>query len=382
MALLSGEGAFEVLSRARELERDGKHVVHLEIGQPDFPTPEYIRQAAVQALADGHTGYTPADGILECREAIAEEAAAARGVPIGPERIVITPGAKPIIFFGMLALVEPGAEVIYPDPGFPIYASCIRFAGGVPVPIPLREERQFRLDPDELASLVTDRTGVVLINSPHNPTGSVLSRADIEQIAEVCLERDLWLISDEPYRKVIYGEEFCSPLSVPGMEQRTLIIDGHSKAYAMTGWRLGFGIGPRELIEGIALLQVNCTSCTAAFTQMAGAAAIRGPQDDTERMVAEFQRRRDIIVDGLNALPNVTCVRPGGAFYAWPNVKQVGDGDAEALAEALLEEAGVACLAGTSFGAQGAGYLRFSYANSAENLREALERIGNHLATL
>ena len=381
MDLLSGEGAFEVLSKARELERQGREIVHLEIGQPDFPTPQYIQDAAAKAMADGYTGYTPSNGLLEAREVLAADAGAARGVEVTPDQVVITPGAKPIIFFGMLATVNPGDEVIYPNPGFPIYASCIRFAGGVPVPVPLREGREFRLDPDELASLVTSNTRLVLINSPHNPTGSMLSRADIEQISEVCTRNDLWLMSDEPYRKVVYEGEFCSPLSVPRMAERTIVVDGHSKAYAMTGWRLGYGIGPTELMEGISLLQVNSTSCTAAFTQMAAAAAVQGPQDESQAMVAEFHRRRDIIVDGLNALPGVTCVRPHGAFYVWPNVSERSDGNVQALADALLDEAGIACLPGTSFGEQGEGYLRFSYANSAENLREALRRFEEYIAT-
>jgi len=375
MHLLSGEGAFEVLARARELERLGREVIHLEIGQPDFPTPRHIRLAAAHAMEEGFTGYTPSPGLWECREAIADDASRARRVTIRPESVCVTPGAKPIIFFGMLALVNPGDEVIYPDPGFPIYASCIRFAGGTPVPIPLREENGFRLDPGELASLVTPRTRVVLINSPHNPTGSALSREDIERICEVCLSHGLSLMSDEPYRRILYEGEFCSPLSVPGMAERTLVIDGFSKTYAMTGWRLGFGIGPADLIEGISLLQTNCTSCTAAFTQMAGVAALRGPQDEAEAMVAEFRRRRDIIVQGLNEIPGVSCVTPAGAFYAWPNVKVHAASGVESLARRLLDEVGVACMWGTSFGAQGEGYLRLSYASSVDNIREALRRI-------
>jgi aspartate/methionine/tyrosine aminotransferase len=379
IAQLSGEGAFEVLARARELERQGKHIIHLEIGQPDFPTPLHIREAAAKAMADGYTGYTPAPGLMECREAIAEDASRARGVPIEPDCVVVTPGAKPIIFFGMLALVEPGDEVIYPDPGFPIYASCIRFAGGVPVPAPLREERQFRLDPEEVASLVTPRTRVLLINSPHNPTGSVLSQEDIERLCEVCQSHDLFLMSDEPYRRILYEGEFHSPLSVPGMAERTVLIDGHSKTFAMTGWRLGFGIGPRALMDAITLLEVNCNSCTAAFVQMAGIAALQGPQDEAERMVAEFRRRRDLIVTGLNGIPGMSCVQPLGAFYAWPNAAECCGGDVGGFAAALLSEAGVACLPGTSFGAQGDRYLRFSYANSAENLQEALRRVGEYV---
>jgi len=317
--------------------------------------------------------------LLECREAIAEDASRARGVEVDPECIVVTPGAKPIIFFGLLALVNPGEEVIYPDPGFPIYASCIRFAGATPVPVPLREERHFRLNPDEVASLVTPRTRVILINSPHNPTGSTLSREDIERLCEVCLRHDLFLMTDEPYRRIVYDTEFRSPLSVPDMADRTLVIDGHSKTFAMTGWRLGFGIGPRELIDAITLLQVNCNSCTAAFVQVAGIAALRGPQDGVERMVREFHRRRDIIVDGLNAIRGMSCVRPSGAFYAWPNVRECCGDSVGSFADALLTEAGVACLPGTSFGEQGRSYLRFSYANSAENLREALRRIREYV---
>lgn len=381
IARLSGEGAFEVLARARELERQGREIIHLEIGQPDFPTPRYIQEAAAKAMADGYTGYTPAAGLFEFREAVAEDASRARGVEVSPECVVATPGAKPIIFFGLLALVEPGDEVIYPDPGFPIYASCIRFAGGIPVPAPLREERQFRLDPDEVASLVTPRTRVVLINSPHNPTGSVLSAADIRRLCEICERHNLFLISDEPYRRIIYDTEFCSPLSVPGMAVRTLVIDGHSKTYSMTGWRLGFGIGPKWLVDAITLLQVNCNSCATAFVQVAGIAALRGPQDESEQMVREFWRRRDIIVEGLNQIPGISCVTPSGAFYAWPNVAACWPENVETFADALLAEAGVACLPGTSFGKQGVHYLRLSYANSAENLREALRRIREFVAS-
>jgi aspartate/methionine/tyrosine aminotransferase len=379
IGLLSGEGAFEVLARARELERQGREIIHLEIGQPDFPTPGFIREAAAKAMADGYTGYTPAPGLMECREAIAEDASAARGVRVQPAEVVIVPGAKPIIFFGMLSLVNPGDEVIYPDPGFPIYASCIRFAGGVPVPIPLREEHEFRLDPDELRSLVTPRTRVVLINSPHNPTGSALSRGDVEHIAEICMAHDLFLMTDEPYRRIQYEGEFRSPLSLPGMARRTLVIDGFSKTYSMTGWRLGFGIGPADLVEKIALLQTNCTSCTAAFVQMAGVAALRGPQEEAEAMVAEFRRRRDVIVSGLNAIPGVSCVTPKGAFYAWPNMTRYAEGGVMALAKRLLDEVGVACMWGTSFGEQGEGYLRLSYASSIDNIREALKRIAAFL---
>jgi aspartate aminotransferase len=379
IALLSGEGAFEVLARARELERQDRHIIHLEIGQPDFPTPRHIQEAAAKALADGYTGYTPSAGLLECREAIAEDASRARDVEVSPECVVVTPGAKPIIFFGLLTLVNPGDEVIYPDPGFPIYASCIRFAGAKPVPVPLREEREFRLDPDEVASLVTPRTRVVLINSPHNPTGSALSADDIERLCEVCQRHDLFMLTDEPYRRILYEGGFHSPLSVPGMAERTLVIDGHSKTFAMTGWRLGFGIGPREVIDAITLLQVNCNSCTAAFVQVAGIAALRGPQDEAEAMVQEFRRRRDIIVAGLNAIRGMSCVTPCGAFYAWPNVSRCCGEDVGSFANALLTEAGVACLPGTSFGAQGRDYLRFSYANSAENLQEALRRVSEYI---
>ncbi len=372
---LSGEGAFEVLARAKQLEAQGRSVVHLEIGQPDFPTPQNIQDAACTAMAEGYTGYTPSAGFPECREAIAQDAGQARGIDLTPDRIVVTPGAKPIIFYGMLALVNPGDEVIYPDPGFPIYASCIRLAGGVPVPIPLREEREFRLDPDELASLVTPKTSVVLINSPHNPTGSVLSQGDLERISETCMKHDLVLMTDEPYRRVLYEGEFHSPLSLPGMEERTLVIDGFSKTYSMTGWRLGFGIGPKDLVDAIELLEVNCNSCPTAFVQMAGIEALTGPQDEAGRMVAEFRARRDVIVGGLNDIPGVSCVMPLGAFYAWPNVSQAWEGPVEDLATGLLDEAGVACLPGTSFGAQGGDYLRFSYANSIENIEEALRRV-------
>ena len=381
MARLGDETAFQVLVRARALEAQGRNVVHLEIGQPDFPTPGHIAEAAYRAILDGHTGYGPSAGLPECREAIAEEAGAARGVEVSPDEVVVTPGAKPILFFGMLATLNEGDEALYPDPGFPIYRSCIEFFGAKAVPVPLREANQFRLDPEEVESLVTPRTRLMIINSAHNPTGSLLTREDCARLAETCIRHDVLLMTDEPYRHIVYGREFVSPLSIPEMRSRTLVVDGFSKAYAMTGWRLGFGIGPRWLMPSIAQLQTNCTSCACTFAQIAGIAALRGPQDARHAMVQEFQRRRDFIVGALNAVPGVSCVEPHGAFYAWANVGRLGLRSDE-LAARLLNEVGVAGLTGTSFGAQGEGYIRFSYANSLENLQEGMRRFAEWCAAL
>lgn len=379
MDRVKGEGAFAVLARARELEAEGKEVVHLQIGEPDFPTPEHIQDAARQAMRDGYTKYGPARGFTEVREAIAADVSASRGIPVDPEEVVVTTGAKPFLFFSALALVEEGTEVVYPDPGFPIYESVIGLAGGRPVPVPLRQENEFRLDPDELASLVSDRTRMVILNSPQNPTGSVLTQEDVERIAEVCIASDVVVLSDEPYSRVIYDAKHVSIAAVPGMKERTILVDGFSKRYSMTGWRLGYGVMPAELAERIALLQVNDTSCAPAFSQIAGMKALQGPQDSVAEMVAEFKARRDLIVQGLNELPGVSCVMPRGAFYAFPDVHETGL-DCEELADALLEEAGVALLPGTSFGRQGDGFLRLSYANSRENIEKALQRMGDYLA--
>ncbi len=374
MGVLGTETAFEVLARAKALEARGRSIIHLEIGEPDFDTPDHIKEAAIRALRDGFTHYTPAAGIPEARAAVAEHVAQSRGIPLTPEHVVITPGAKPVMFFLMLALVDPGDEVIYPDPGFPIYASVARFVGARPVPWVLREERDFRADPEELRRLVSPRTKLVVLNSPHNPTAGVLSRADVEAIAGILQGRPITVLSDEIYWRILYDGTFHSIASVPGMQEQTVILDGFSKTYAMTGWRIGYGVMRPGLAARVTQLMVNSNSCTAAFTQVAGVAALRGPQDCVDRMVAEFRRRRDVLVDGLNRIPGVRCLRPRGAFYAFPSVRGV-DADAGRLADYLLDEAGVAVLSGTSFGEQGQGYLRLSYANSVEAITEALARL-------
>ncbi len=381
MRTLGTETAFEVLARARALEAQGRRIIHLEIGEPDFDTPGNITRAAIDALGQGYTHYGPAAGLPELREAIASHLSRSRGVAIDPARVVVTPGAKPIMFFTILALVNPGDEVIYPDPGFPIYESMVGFAGGVKRPIPLREERGFRLDVNELADLVNDRTRLIILNSPHNPTGSVLTRADVAAIADIIGDTSVMVLSDEIYSEVIYDAEHVSIASFPGMLERTIILDGFSKTYAMTGWRLGYGVFPDGLAPLIAKLQVNATSCTASFTQRAGVEALTGPRDGPQAMLAEFQRRRDVIVRGLNEIAGVSCVEPEGAFYVFPNIKRTGKSSQE-VADLLLYEGGVASLAGTSFGAGGQGYLRLSYANSVENIQLALERMGDVLSAI
>ncbi len=374
MARLGTESAFEVLARARALERQGREIVHLEIGEPDFDTPAHIKEAARQALEAGATHYGPSAGLPELREAIAKHVAGTRGVPVAPEEVVVTPGAKPIMFFAILALVAPGDEVIYPNPGFPIYESVINFAGGVPVPIPLREETGFGFDLERFERSVSDRTRLIIVNSPQNPTGGVLDRGQLERIAAVAAARRIPVLADEIYRQFLYEGEFVSVLSLPGMRELTILLDGFSKSYAMTGWRLGYGVMPVALAEHVTRLMVNSASCTATFVQLAGVAALEGDQTPVARMVAEFRRRRDLVVEGLNRLPGVTCARPRGAFYVFPNVTRTGRSSAEVAAR-LLDEAGVAVLAGTAFGAYGEGYLRLSYANSEANLRTALERM-------
>jgi aspartate aminotransferase len=374
MSRLGTESAFEVLARARALERAGRSIIHLEIGEPDFDTPPHIKDAAKQALDAGATHYGPSAGLPEVREAIAKHIGETRGVPVSADEVVVTPGAKPIMFFTILALVGAGDEVIYPNPGFPIYESVINFVGGVPVAIPLREERGFGFDLDLFEQRVSSRTRLIIINSPQNPTGGVLDRAQIERIAAIALERRIPVLSDEIYRQFLYEGEFASIMAWPGMQPLTILLDGFSKAYAMTGWRLGYGVMPVALAEHVTRLMVNSVSCTASFVQLAGIAALQGDQAPVARMVAEFKRRRDLFVDGLNQLPGVRCARPRGAFYAFPNVKSTGRSSGE-VAERLLNEAGVAALSGTAFGEHGEGYLRFSYATSEANLRLALERM-------
>jgi aspartate aminotransferase len=374
MSRLGTETAFEVLSKARELEDQGKEIIHLEIGEPDFATPPNIVNAAIDALHAGWTHYGPSAGYPELRETIAAEVSRTRGVQVTPEEVVVVPGGKPIIFFSILALVNEGDEVVYPNPGFPIYESMIRYAGGRAVPIRLREERDFTFDVDEFASLINDRTKLVILNSPQNPTGGVLSKRDIEQIAVAVGDRNILVLSDEIYSRLIFEGENHSIISEPGFKQRTILLDGFSKAYAMTGWRMGFGVMRADLATQISRLMTNSNSCTASFTQIAGIEALRGDQHSVDRMRNEFQQRRDMFVAGLNRIRGFSCRVPKGAFYAFPNITGTG-WKSKALAEALLEEAGVACLSGTSFGNFGEGYLRFSVANSMDNLKKALERI-------
>ena len=379
MSRLGTESAFEVLARARALERQGKEIVHLEIGEPDFDTPAHIREAAKRALDDGATHYGPAAGLPELRDAIAKDVAATRQIPVAPEEIVVTPGAKPIMFFVITALVDAGDEVIYPNPGFPIYESVINFVGGVPVPIPLREESGFGFDLSVFEQKVSRRTKLIIINSPQNPTGGVLELEQLGRIAEIAARYRIPVLADEIYKSFLYEGEFASITRFPGMKDLTIILDGFSKAYAMTGWRLGYGVMPRDLAEHVARLMVNSNSCTASFSQWAGIAALQGDQQPVAQMVAEFKRRRDVIVEGLNRLPGVSCRSPRGAFYVFPNITALRRPSAE-VAAALLAEAGVAVLGGSAFGAYGEGYLRLSYANSEANIRKALARMEPVLA--
>jgi aspartate aminotransferase len=374
MARLGTETAFEVLNRARELERQGKDIIHLEIGEPDFNTPENIIQSAVGALNAGWTHYGPSAGLPDLRKAIADEVSQTRGIRVQPEEVVVVPGGKPIIFFSILALVDEGDEVIYPNPGFPIYESMINYVGGRGVPIRLREERDFRLDVNELETLITERTRLIIVNSPHNPTGGVLNKRDIEQIAQAIGDRNIFVLSDEIYSRLIFDGTHHSIMSEPGFKERTILLDGFSKTYAMTGWRMGFGVMRPDLAWQVARLMTNSNSCTASFSQVAGIEALRGDQSSVDHMREEFQRRRDMFVAGLNRIKGFSCRVPKGAFYAFANITATG-WKSKALADALLEEAGVACLSGTSFGEFGEGYLRFSIANSMENLSKALERV-------
>jgi aspartate/methionine/tyrosine aminotransferase len=375
------EGAFNVLVKARALEAQGRDIIHLEIGEPDFPTPAHIVEAAKKALDEGWTHYGPPQGLPELREAIASYIVRTRGVKVGPEHVCVVPGGKPIIFFPMLALLEPGDEVIYPNPGFPIYESMINFLGAKPVPIPLVEERGFSFDLNLLRDRLSAKTKMLILNSPHNPTGGVIPAADIRAIADMVRDRDLIVLADEIYSRIYFDEAPVSITTLPGMLEKTIILDGFSKTYAMTGWRMGYGVMPEWLVDPINKLMVNSNSCTSSHTQRAGIAALNGPQDEVVKMTAEFRRRRDAFCAGLNKLPGVRCSIPGGAFYAYPNITGTGLGS-EPLADALLQKAGVACLSGTAFGAYGEGYLRFSIANSYENLMAAIERIGKFLTNV
>ena len=376
---MRGEGAFEVLVRARELEAHGRDVVHMEIGEPDFPTPPNILEAGHQALLDGYTKYGPTQGDPELRQVIAEHVSATRGIPVKESQVVVTPGAKPILFYSMLALLEPGDEVLYPNPGFPIYESVIGACGAKPVALPLLEERGFSIDLDRFRDLLTDRTRLIILNSPQNPTGGTIPPEDLRAIADLVAERDLLVLSDEIYNLIAFDERPTSIASMDGMAPKTIILDGFSKAYSMTGWRIGYGVFPQWMVDAVCLLQVNAASHTASFTQRAAIEALRGPQDSVQEMVAEFRRRRDVIVDGLNSVPGFQCGVPGGAFYAFPNIEGTGR-DSSDLADSILKEAGVACLAGNSFGAYGEGYLRFSYATALDRIETALERIRSMLS--
>jgi aspartate aminotransferase len=379
MGRLGTETAFEVLAKARRLEAEGADIVHLEIGEPDFDTPDNIIEAATAALRNGYTHYGPSPGFPQVRARIAQEVSSTRGISVSGDNVVITPGGKPIMFFTIMALVDEGDEVLCPNPGFPIYESMIRFVGGVPVPMRLYESRDFNIDVDEVASRVTPRTRLMIINSPNNPCGSIISREDLKALADLALEHDITVLSDEIYIRFLYEGQHHSIASFPGMRERTIILDGFSKTYAMTGWRIGYGVMPLELVEPISRLVTNSVSCTASFIQMAALEALNGPQDDAHVMVAEFKKRRDIIVSGLNRIPGIRCAMPRGAFYAFPNVEGTGMTSRQ-FADGLLQEGGVACLAGESFGEYGKGYVRFSFANSAENLNKALERIGKFVS--
>src|SRR5262250_646691 len=374
MARLGTETAFEVLVKAKALEAKGRDIIHLEIGEPDFDTPRNIIDAACDALHKGFTHYGPSAGLIELREVIAQHVSETRRVNVAPDEVVVVPGGKPIIFFSILALAEEGDEIIYPNPGFPIYESMINYVGAKPVSIRLREELDFRLDVDELASLITERTKLVILNSPHNPTGGVLEKKDIEAIARAIGDRNIMVLSDEIYSQLIFEGEHHSMMSLDGMKERTILLDGFSKTYAMTGWRMGYGVMRADLAAHVARLMTNSNSCTASFTQMAGIEAIRGDQTATERMRLEFQRRRDVFVNGINRIKGFSCRLPKGAFYTFPNITQTG-WPSKKLADALLDQAGVAALSGTAFGAFGEGYLRFSVANSVENIETALDRI-------
>lgn len=381
MSRLGTETAFEVLARARALEGEGRSIIHLEIGEPDFDTPANIRDAAKKALDDGHTHYGPAAGIPALREAIATEIGRSRGVEVSPAQVVVVPGGKPIIFFSLLACVNPGEEVIYPNPGFPIYESVINWIGARAVPLPMREANSFGIDVSELEALITPRTSFLILNSPANPTGAVATGEQLARIAELAIEHDFIVLADEIYSRIIYGGEHLSLLTFPGMAERLILLDGFSKIYAMTGWRLGYGVMPEKLAFWVGRLMTNSNSCTASFTQIAGIEALTGPQDEARAMVAEFERRRDVIVSGLNKIDGFSCIQPDGAFYVFPNITALGRTSKE-LESYFLEECGVAMLTGTSFGALGEGYIRLSYANSVENITEALRRIKDGVARL
>ena len=378
MKSLGTETAFEVLAKARALEKQGKDIVHLEIGEPDFDTPKNIKDAAMKALNAGYTHYVPSAGIPELRQAIADYISKTRNLNVSPEEVVVTPGGKPIMFYTILALVNPGDEVLYPNPGFPIYESLINFVGAKPVPIPLEEKNDFSLDREYVKKRITKKTKLIIINSPENPTGGVLTREDLKVIADCIANRDdVFVLSDEIYSRIIYEGKHESITAFPGMKEKTILLDGFSKTYAMTGWRLGYGVMRKDIASKFAQLMTNSNSCTSAFTQMAGVEALTGRQNEAERMVNEFKKRREVIVDGLNKIKGITCKKPHGAFYVFPNIEDTGMNCRE-LGEYLMSN-GVAVLPGTSFGKYGEGYLRLSFANSVENIKKALDRIAKAL---
>jgi len=382
MDKLGTETAFEVLAKAKALEKEGRDIVHLEIGEPDFDTPSNIKEAAVKAMKAGYTHYVPAAGIPELRNAIAEYLSKSRDIKVDPDEIVVTPGAKPIIFFSILACVEPGDEVMYPNPGFPIYESMINFVGAKPVPMPLKEENDFRIDNEDTAKKITKKTKMIILNSPENPTGGVLSKDNLEAVTDRIKGRDdVFVLSDEVYSQMPYEGRHMSIASFLTMKDKTILLDGFSKTYAMTGWRLGYAAMRKDLAQKVTQLMINSNSCTCAFTQMAGVEALRGPQTESKKMVEEFRRRREVIVSGLNSIKGVTCKKPQGAFYVFPNVKSFGM-ESKKLADIILQKAGVAVLSGTAFGAYGEGYLRLSFANSVENIQKAIKRISDVVRTL
>jgi len=376
---LSAEGAYQVLAKAQALEKDGRDIIHLEIGQPDTNTFPNISESGIQAIQDGYTRYTPPIGMPALREVIAEDAGRQRGLGFQPDQVVVSPGAKPNLFFPTLALVDEGDEVIYPDPGFPSYEAMIRVAGGKPVPVPLLEKNQFSFDLSVFDEVISAKTRMIILNSPGNPTGGIIPKTDLEHIARAAIEHDCWVLSDEIYTRIVYDDpQVVSIMGLPGMAKRTIIMDGFSKTYAMTGWRLGYGIMPRDLAEKVGLLLTHSVGSTAQFTQIAGIEALTGDQNQVEEVVAEYKKRRDLIVAGLNQLPGISCQNPKGAFYVFPNIKDLGK-TSQQTADFFLDKAGVALLPGSAFGKFGEGYLRLSYANSLENLHKALERMGEIL---
>ncbi|MDH7564133.1 MAG: pyridoxal phosphate-dependent aminotransferase [Candidatus Bathyarchaeota archaeon] len=379
METLGTETAFEVLAKAKALEKQGKNIIHLEIGEPDFDTPQNIKDAAFKALKDGYTHYGPSAGLPEFRETITEYVSKTRGIKAEADEVVVTPGAKPIMFFSIFALVNEGEEVLYPNPGFPIYESLINFVDAKPVPIPLKEENDFRLDPEYVKKKITKKTKMIILNYPENPTGGIVTREDLKIIADCIADRDdVFVLADEIYSRIIYEGKHESIASLPGMKDKTILLDGFSKTYAMTGWRLGYGVMRKDIAQKVAQLMTNSNSCTCTFTQIAGMEALKGPQTEPEKMVAEFKRRREVIVDGLNSIKGISCKKPKGAFYVFPNITGTGM-DCRKLGDHLLYNAGVAVLPGTSFGKYGEGHLRLSFANSVENIKKALDRIAKAL---